>query len=150
MDLSTHLATVEDLPEVLRLYRDSGLEQDFSLTLTNAERWFQRIQQYPNYTLWVATLKELDDRRVGTFALLVMDNLVHHGSPSGIVEGVAVDPEFQGQGIGRQMMQVAMAQCQAAGCYKLSLSTNLRRKEAHLFYESLGFQKHGYSYSVEI
>jgi GNAT superfamily N-acetyltransferase len=65
------------------------------------------------------------------FALLIMDNLVHHGSPSGIVEGVAVDPEFQGQGIGRQMMQVAMAQCQAAGCYKLSLSTNLRRKDAH-------------------
>jgi GNAT superfamily N-acetyltransferase len=150
MDLSTRLATVEDLPDVLRLYRDSGLEQDFSLTLADAEQWFQRIQQYPNYTLWVATLKELDDRRVGTFALLVMDNLVHHGSPSGIVEGVAVDPEFQGMGIGRQMMAFAMAQCQAAGCYKLSLSTNLRRKEAHLFYESLGFQKHGYSYSVEI
>jgi GNAT superfamily N-acetyltransferase len=150
MNLLIRLATVEDLPDVLRLYCDSGVERDANLTLADAEQWFQRIQQYPNYTLWVATLKELDDRQVGTFALLIMDNLVHHGSPSGIVEGVAVDPEFQGQGIGRQMMQVAMAQCQAAGCYKLSLSTNLRRKEAHLFYESLGFQKHGYSYSVEI
>ena len=48
------------------------------------------------------------------------------------------------------MMQVAMEQCRAAGCYKLSLSTNLRRKEAHAFYESLGFQKHDYSYSVEL
>jgi GNAT superfamily N-acetyltransferase len=150
MNLLIRLATVEDLPDVLRLYCDSGVEKDANLPLADAEQWFQRIQQYPNYTLWVATLKELDDRRVGTFALLIMDNLVHHGSPSGIVEGVAVDPEFQGQGIGRQMMQVAMAQCQAAGCYKLSLSTNLQRKEAHLFYESLGFQKHGYSYSVEI
>jgi GNAT superfamily N-acetyltransferase len=150
MNLLIRLATLEDLPDVLRLYCDSGVERDANLTLADAEQWFQRIQQYPNYTLWVATLKELDNRRVGTFALLIMDNLVHHGSPSGIVEGVAVDPEFQGQGIGRQMMQVAMAQCQAAGCYKLSLSTNLRRKEAHLFYESLGFQKHGYSYSVEI
>ena len=43
-----------------------------------------------------------------------------------------------------------MEQCRAAGCYKLSLSTNLRRKEAHAFYESLGFQKHDYSYSVEL
>lgn len=150
MNLSIRLATVEELPDVLRLYHDTGVERDSSLTLADAEQWFQRIQQYPNYTLWIATLKELDDRRIGTFALLVMDNLVHHGSPSGIVEGVAVDPEFQGQGIGRQMMQVAMAQCRAAGCYKLSLTTNLRRKEAHAFYESLGFQKHGYSYQVEL
>lgn len=150
MNLSIRLATVEELPDVLRLYHDTGVERDSSLTLADAEQWFQRIQQYPNYTLWIATLKELDDRRVGTFALLVMDNLVHHGSPSGIVEGVAVDPEFQGQGIGQQMMQVAMAQCRAAGCYKLSLTTNLRRKEAHAFYESLGFQKHGYSYQVEL
>jgi len=150
MNLSTRPANLEDLPDVLRLYRESGLERNTCLTLADAEQWFQRIQQYPNYTLWVASLKELNHRPVGTFALLIMDNLVHHGSPSGILEGVAVDPEFQGMGIGRQMMEFAIAQCRAAGCYKLSLSTNLRRKEAHAFYESLGFQKHGYSYSVEL
>lgn len=150
MDLSIRLATVEDLPEVLRLYGESGLARDSSLTLTDAEQWFQRLHQYPNYRLWIAALQELDDRRVGTFALLIMDNLVHHSSPSGIVEGVAVDPEFQGRGIGRRMMQVAMAQCRTAGCYKLNLSTNLRRKDAHAFYESLGFQKHGYSFLVEL
>ncbi len=150
MDMSIRLATPDDLPDVLRLYRQSGLDQDCGLTLAEAEQWFQRIQQYPSYRLWVATLKEPDDRRVGTFTLLVMDNLVHRGSPSGIVEGVAVDPAFQGQGIGKQMMQVAMDQCRAAGCYKLSLSTNLKRKEAHAFYESLGFEKHGYSFLVEL
>lgn len=150
MNLSIRLATIEDLPEVMRLYNESGLDHGSGSTLADAEQWFQRIQQYPNYRLWIAILKELDDRRVGTFTLLVMDNLVHHGSPSGIVEGVAVDPEFQGQGIGKQMMQFATAQCRAAGCYKLSLSTNLKRKEAHAFYESLGFQKHGYSFLVEL
>ncbi len=150
MDLSIHLATLQDMPDIIRLYRESGVDQDFSLTVADAERFFERTQQYPNYTLWVATLGELDHKPVGTFALLVMDNLVHHGSPSGIVEGVAVDLNFQGKGIGRQMMQVAIAQCRAAGCYKLALSTNLRRKEAHAFYESLGFEKHGYSFRVEL
>jgi len=48
------------------------------------------------------------------------------------------------------IMQVAMAQCRAAGCRKLRLSTNLRRKDAHAFYEALGFQKHGYSYLIEL
>ena len=149
MDLSIRPATLEDLPDVLRLYQQSGLDPESHATLAEAEQWFRRIQQYPRYTVWIATLNPPEGKSVGTFSLLVMDNLVHHGSPSGIVEGVAVDPHFQGQGIGRQMMQFAIAQCRAAGCYKLSLSTNLKRQEAHAFYESLGFQKHGYSFLVD-
>lgn len=150
MNVSTRLATLKELPDVMGLYHQSGLDQGCGLSLAEAEQWFQRIQQYPNYRLWVATLKELDDRKVGTFTLLVMDNLVHHGSPAGILEGVAVDPAFQGQGIGKPMIQFAAAQCRAVGCYKLSLSTNLKRQEAHAFYESLWFQKHGYSFLVEL
>ena len=147
MNLVIRLATVDDLPTVLRLYHQSGLDHDSSLALADAEQWFQRIQQYPNYKLWVA---QLDDQAVGTFTLLIMDNLIHQCSPSGIVEGVAVDPQFQGQGVGKQMMQYAIAHCRAAGCYKLSLSTNLKREKAHAFYDSLGFQKHGYSFSVDL
>jgi GNAT superfamily N-acetyltransferase len=49
---------------------------------------------------------------------------------------------------GKQMMQFAMEQCKQAGCYKLMLSSNLKREAAHKFYESLGFQRHGYSFQV--
>ncbi|MEB3232836.1 MAG: GNAT family N-acetyltransferase [Leptolyngbyaceae bacterium] len=150
MDLLIRLATREDLPDIIRLYRQSGVDRDSGLTVTDADRFFQRLQQYPNYTLWVATLGELDHKPVGTFALLVMDNLVHQGNPSGVVEGVAVDPSFQGKGIGRQMMEVAIAQCRAAGCYKLALSSHLQRKEAHAFYECLGFEQHGYSFRIDL
>ncbi len=139
--------SIADLPQVLDLYNHSGLEHEATLTLADIEKWFAQIQKYPSYTLWVACLAE---RVVGTFALLIMDNLVHHGSPSGIVEAVGVAPDLQGQGLGRQMMEVAIAQCRAAECYKLTISTNLRRKAAHAFYESLGFTKHGYSYRVEL
>ncbi len=38
--------------------------------------------------------------------------------------------------------------CQEAGCYKMSLSSNLKRAQAHAFYESIGFEKHGYSFWV--
>jgi len=37
-----------------------------------------------------------------------------------------------------------------AGCYKLVLSSNQKRARAHAVYESLGFQRHGFSFSIEI
>ncbi|NEZ67201.1 GNAT family N-acetyltransferase [Leptolyngbyaceae cyanobacterium CCMR0082] len=147
MTLTIRPGSREDLPQVVDIYNHSGLEHDAVLTLADAEKWFSRVQQYPNYTLWVACFSE---KVVGTFALLIMDNLVHHGSPSGIVEAVGVAPDLQGQGIGRRMMDIAIARCRSAGCYKLTISTNLRRTAAHAFYESLGFTQHGYSYRVKL
>jgi hypothetical protein len=46
------------------------------------------------------------------------------------------------------MMRFALDRCCEAGCYKMALSSNLRRPAAHRFYESLGFARHGYSFSI--
>jgi GNAT superfamily N-acetyltransferase len=75
-----------------------------------------------------------------------MDKLGKRGTPAGVVEDVAVEPSRQGQGIGRAMMAHAIEECRKAGCYKLALSSNGKRKDAHRFYESLGFERHGYSF----
>jgi GNAT superfamily N-acetyltransferase len=47
------------------------------------------------------------------------------------------------------MMDDAMAHCREAGCYKMVLSSNLKREKAHLFYERLGFERHGVSFRVQ-
>ena len=83
---------------------------------------------------------------VGTYALLIMEKLGKRGTPAGVVEDVAVSPSRQGQGIGRAMMEHAREECRRAGCYKLALSSNLRREDAHRFYDSLGFERHGFSF----
>ncbi len=138
-------ARKEELKDVLELY--SILENDPAdrLSLPEAEQLFDRMHMYPNFTLYVALL---DGRIAGAFALLIMDNLAHHGAPSGVVEDVAVHKDLQGQGIGRKMMEFAMRCCREAGCYKLALSSNLKRTDAHRFYENLGFEKHGYSFRI--
>jgi hypothetical protein len=33
---------------------------------------------------------------------------------------------------------------------KLALSSNFKRNAAHAFYDSLGFQRHGYSFLVDL
>lgn len=134
-----------DLPAVLALYAQPALDDGRLLSATEANSIFARFARYPDYNLYVA---ETAGRIVGTFALLVMDNLGHRGAPSAVVEDVAVDPNVQGQGIGQAMMAFALDRARAKGCYKLALSSNAKRERAHAFYEQLGFERHGYSFRV--
>jgi len=75
------------------------------IDLSPAVRIWERIQQYPSYSLYLAVQ---GDEVVGTLALLIMDNLAHHGRPSGILEDMAVNPAHQRQGIGKAMLSYAM------------------------------------------
>lgn len=134
-----------DLPAVLALYAQPQIDDGALLPLDEARRIFRRFSLYPDYRLYVATRA---GRIVGSFALLIMDNLGHLGARSGVVEDVVVDPACHGQGIGRQMMHYARERCAASGCYKLALSSNLKRERAHRFYEALGFERHGLSFQV--
>jgi GNAT superfamily N-acetyltransferase len=145
--LSIRTADRCDLPDVLRLYQQPDLDNGQTLSVEAATDLWEKIQRYPSYRLFVA---ELEGRIVGTFMLLVMDNLLHLGAPSAIIEAVAVEPTLQSQGIGRQMMHWAMAEARRTHCYKLVLSSNQKRDRAHAFYETLGFKRHGYSFCVEL
>ncbi len=143
-ELTFRPAKKADIPTLLDLYRVFDGDAP-GLSLVAAETIFARTQTYPNYTVYLA---EQADEVIGTFALLIMDNLAHQGMPEGIVENVVVAPHAQKQGIGKAMMEYAMQLCAEAGCYKLVLSSNVRNERAHKFYESLGFEKYGYSFRV--
>lgn len=148
-------ATAQDLPQVLQLYAQPAMDNGQVLSLEAAEQHFAQFSHYPSYRLFVACAARQaepmrDDPVVGTYALLVMHNLAHQGTPSAIVEDVVVSAEHQSQGVGRAMMAHAMGLAREAGCYKLVLSSNQKRERAHAFYESLGFQRHGLSFLIEI
>ena len=136
-----------DLGAVLALYAQPGLDNGKVLTLEEARTVWQQFARYPSYRLFVA--QDETNAIVGTYALLVMHNLAHRGTPSAIAEDVVVSGAHQRQGIGRALMAHALQQARAAGCYKLALSSNARRTEAHAFYRSLGFAQHGLSFLIE-
>ena len=143
--VSCREASKTDLPEVLSLYTQPALDNGKVISLLEAERLFERIAHYPDYKIYVAVC---EGNVVGSFALLIMDNLGHMGAPSAVIEDVAVDPGWQGRGVGRIMMRYALQICGEKGCYKAALSSNLKREQAHAFYESLGFERHGYSFRI--
>lgn len=149
MTLDLREATPDDLPQVLALYAQPGLDDGQVLDLESARALHAQFARYPNYRLFVACDSADPDQVLGSYALLVMHNLAHMGTPSAIAEDVVVDAAHRSQGIGRQMMAHAVEQARAAGCYKLVLSSNSKRQRAHAFYDNLGFQRHGYSFVIE-
>jgi ribosomal protein S18 acetylase RimI-like enzyme len=140
-------ATESDLPAVLALYAQPGMDDGRMMPLADARRMLARFARYPDYTLYVA---EAGGEIVGTFALLIMDNLGHLGAPSAIVEDVMVAPAAHGRGIGQAMMTFARQKSIEKRCYKLVLSSNAKRERAHQFYEQLGYERYGYCFRLEL
>ena len=55
-----------------------------------------------------------------------------------MAENVIVAAAYRRTGVGRALMQYAIDQARAAGCYKLQLTSGKQRAPAHAFYRSLG------------
>ena len=140
-------AVVLDIDIILEIYSQPTIDNGVVLKSEEAKEIFKMIVLYPNYKIYVA---EFDKTIVGTIAVLIMHNIGHLGKPSAIFESFAVLPEYQNQGIGRKIIKYVMDLCKEAGCYKITLSADLKRDIAHNFYETLGFVKHGYSYKYII
>ena len=145
MEISIREATEVDLPAILSLYAQLGQDDGTVLDHDDAGRIFARLKTYPDYRIYVALA---DSRVVGTFALLIMETIAHHGARSGILEDVVVETGLRGRGVGKKMMAYAGNLCREKGCYKIALTSNRNREAAHRFYESLGYEKHGYSFAI--
>ena len=141
------IATDKDLSEILELYSQPAMDNKQVLDIKDAKVILDKMKLYPDYHVYVA---ETNGEIVGTFALMIIDNLAHMGSKSGLIEHVVVSQSLQGQGIGKQMMKFAIEICKEKSCYKVSLSSNIKRENAHRFYEGIGFKKHGYSFLMEL
>lgn len=137
----------EDIEGILKIYSQPSIDNGVYLAPNEAKEIFRTIESYPNYKIYVS---EIDNNIVGTIAVLIMHNIGHLGKKSAVFESIAVLPEWQGRGIGKKMLEHAIDLCKEHGCYKITLSANIKREKAHQFYESLGFVQHGISFKYKI
>ncbi|MFA6012866.1 MAG: GNAT family N-acetyltransferase [Desulfobacteraceae bacterium] len=145
--LIMRVALQSDLPDVLELYAQLGQDDGSILDMSEATRIFNIMKTYPDYRVYLAVLNE---KAVGTFTLLIMDNIAHKGAKSAVLEDVVVSETMRGKGVGTLMMDYAGKLAKQKGCYKLSFSSNRNRTDAHRFYEKLGFERHGISFLIEL
>jgi GNAT superfamily N-acetyltransferase len=134
-------ATVEDLPAILALLMDDALaklREDLGTPVNPRYlEAFAAIERDPNQLLAVA---DQDGLVVGCLQLSFIPGLSRTGLWRGQIEAVRVASGQRGSGLGKAMMQWAIAQCRARGCGLVQLTTDKRRPDAHRFYEALGFE----------
>jgi len=76
---------------------------------------------------------------VATCNLAVMPNLTRGGRSYGVIENVVTHEAHRCRGHGRAVIQHALAQAWAAGCYKVVLTTSRQDPAVWAFYERCGF-----------
>ncbi len=133
-------ATEKDIPRIIELYHQlntSRLPQERDLTDEDRRRIFHEIDSFSGMELLVA---EDGGEVVGSLVFIIVPNLSHSGLPWIVVENVIVDQARRGKGFGWDLMKYVEARARESGCYKVQLSSDNSRKEAHEFYRSLGYQ----------
>jgi GNAT superfamily N-acetyltransferase len=89
---------------------------------------------------WVLVAEDGDTGEVvGMCQLLVFRHVQERGGRCAEIESAHVRADRRGQGIGAMLAAACVERAHAAGCYRLQLTSNARRHDAHRFWEREGF-----------
>lgn len=132
-------AGASDLAAIIALLADDELgrtREDVSTPLNNNYvAAFHAIQADPHQLLVVAVNRE---HVVGTLQLSFIPGLSRLGAWRGQIEAVRIAADHRRTGLGRNLVEWAVAQCRERGCQLVQLTTDKRRLDARRFYERLG------------
>lgn len=137
MPATFRAAGIEDVPLIVAMIADDAIGATRQGTYGVEHRAaFEAIEADPNNELIVA---ELDGEVVGTMQLTYIPGISRGGALRLQVEAVRITSALRGRGLGRDMMEWAVERGRARGCALVQLTTDKARKDAHRFYDSLGF-----------
>ena len=131
-------AMAEDLPRIVELFVHGSSvagKEDVS-DMAPYQAAFSGIEQGPGGVL----VAEAAEVVVGVCQLIVFRHLQSRGGLCAEVESVHVHPDWRGHGIGSTLMRHAIDKASQLGCYRIQLTSNNNRSDAHRFYGALGFE----------
>lgn len=87
----------------------------------------------------VVLVAELDGQVVGFGQLLVFRHVQHAGGRCAEVESLHVAASYRSRGVGGALLGEMERRAADLGCYRIQLTSNLERPDAHRFYEDHGY-----------
>lgn len=144
------LAEERDVPRIVELYReltisDSAVEHSRNPSPADYQLVFAEIRADPRQKLLVT---EFHGEVVGTVVLLVVPNLSHNGTPWAFLENLIVTEKHRRRGLGRMLLEHAAGLARKSRGHMVELCSDVRRKEAHALYGSMGFEAQAHCFRL--
>ncbi|WP_438749724.1 GNAT family N-acetyltransferase [Pararhizobium sp. O133] len=150
-DLHFRRAVAADLPAIISMLADDpigqGRETAGDTTDAAYAAAFSAIDADPNQLLAVA---EDGAHVIGTLQLSFIPGLSRKGAWRGQIEAVRVVRDRRSEGLGRRMIEWAIAECRSRNCALVQLTTDKARPNAHRFYDQLGFVASHVGYKLHL
>lgn len=96
----------------------------------------KEIEASPGSEVLVA---EVDGAVAGVCQLITFRHLQERGGLCAEIESVHVDENLRSRGIGGALLDAAVERARNLGCYRVQLTSNKTRTDAHRFYQRHGF-----------
>ena len=140
--LTIRTAEPHDLEAIVRLYAADTLGGHGDVWTAESESSYRAalatIAASPDVSLHVAVEEETI---VGVFQLVLFTTMVGHGARRAKLASVQVHAEYRSRGIGAQMIAQAEDIARERGAVVLELTSSKSRRDAHRFYDRLGYER---------
>lgn len=123
---------IEDAPFIAKL----SLQMDHEMNENEARERLAKIMEDKTQVLLVA---EVEGKVLGYNSVSANYELLN--GIQARIEGLVVDENARGLGLGRTLMEKAEDWAREKGSKSMKLASNSKRIEAHKFYEKIGYTK---------
>lgn len=133
----------------------SDFDAVFTFVCGLEEQVFDRLQMQEhfltciNLPYHIYLIAELDGKPAG-YVSCHGQLLLHHCGRVYEIQELFVSQEFRGKKIGTALVSALEARLRATDCVLLEVASNMRRKEAHRFYESIGYDQTSYKFVKDL
>jgi ribosomal protein S18 acetylase RimI-like enzyme len=143
-DVSVTVRTVEatDAEALADLMTQLGYETRAS----EMEMRMEAILANKNYATFVAVNKGKVCGMIGTLTCYTYE----HNSPSARILALVVSEKMRGRGVGHALIAAAERDLAQRNIRRVAVNARFERKEAHEFYEKLGYTRNGFRFVKEL
>ena len=132
MQIEVRQMKIDDAGSVTLLSQQLGYPLSNQQILQN----IHLVLRSKDHTAFVATIENKIVGWIGAAQAIMIEVMPHCE-----INGLVIDENYRGKGVGKLLVEKVKQWAMEKGNDTLSLRCNVKRIEAHLFYEHLGFQE---------
>lgn len=136
-------AEASDYEQLMQLYNLFVGEDRYSRYDNDS---FQKVLESENNYIFVA---EEEGKLIG-FATCSMRHIVRYPYPVAQLDELFVLAEYRRHGLGKQLVEKVEQTVKENGCLLMYIESGSERKEAHIFYEKIGYTNNGYYFKKNL